>query len=340
MGCPLEECRDCSQVAVVAVLSSAGASILASRAGLLGAVTSTSGVLGGVALATGLSIRPTGARAVLGLDSGAGAGGSGVPLVVGAGSGLSIGVGVGVWIGVTGFWDSRVGVTGLEDSRVGVTGLGSSGAGVTSLAGSGVDGWGAVGLETGVRGGVGLGDTGLGDTAIGVLAGSGVFNSGVFGSGVLKSGVLVGSGVFNSGVFGSGVLKSGVLAGSGVLAMGLGACLETGLGIGLSLVSTGLVMVNFGSGAGSEIFFISGTGLGLVTRGGLGLVSGTKATLSVSASDSGIWSGTSVSVSNGRPVVLNSTPESLVSRLPPATSLDDTSRPCGQHTEVRGERSG
>lgn len=88
------------------------------------------------------------------------------------------------------------------------------------------------------------------------------------------------------------------------------------------------------SGAGEAL--VSATGLGVISKaggalglvsaadGGLGLVSG--AAEMVTATDSEIGSGTSVSVSSGR-AVLKPTPESLVSRLSTPTSLEETSRP-------------
>lgn len=89
--------------------------------------------------------------------------------------------------------------------------------------------------------------------------------------------------------------------------------------------------------------FLSAIGLGLIsTAGGAlgmdsaaddGLISGAAEMLTVS--ESGIWSGTSVSVSRGR-AVLKPTPESLVSRLSTPTSLEETSRPCVR-TDSRDE---
>ena len=71
---------------------------------------------------------------------------------------------------------------------------------------------------------------------------------------------------------------------------------------------------------------IAGGALGSASAadGALGLASG--ATEMLAASESGIWSGASVSVSSGS-AVLKPTPESLVSRLPTPTSLEETSRP-------------
>lgn len=80
------------------------------------------------------------------------------------------------------------------------------------------------------------------------------------------------------------------------------------------------------SATGLGFISIAGGALGLASAadGGLGLVSGT--TGRVTATDSEVGSGASVSVSSGR-AVLKPTPESLVSRLPIPTSLEETSRP-------------
>ena len=87
--------------------------------------------------------------------------------------------------------------------------------------------------------------------------------------------------------------------------------------------SAGLALV---SATGLDLISIAGGALGSASAadGALGLASG--ATEMLTASESGIWSGASVSVSSGR-AVLKPTPESLVSRLPMPTSLEETSRP-------------
>lgn len=138
VGLPRGMCRGCSQVVVVAAVVSTTvallSSTLASRAeplelnstgGSLAAVTSTSGVLGGVALGVESPIKLAGAGLWAGLDSGAG---SGVPLVVGAGS------------GVVGFNGSGVDGTAI---------LGSGGRGAVIL--------GVVGLDSGLGVRVGFG---------------------------------------------------------------------------------------------------------------------------------------------------------------------------------------
>lgn len=168
---------------------------------------------------------------------------------------------------------------------------------------------------------------------------------------------MMGSGMDGLGGSGVGVGKLLVGVGAGETALGV-AGFGSGLGLDAGFGSAGLRAATLGSGLGAGLIFSAGlgasslafsgcsgvfsgalvstTGLGLVSAAGValgedsaadgGLALGSGATEMVTAVDSDIGSGASVSVSSGR-AVLKPTPESLVSRLLTPTSLEETSRP-------------
>lgn len=165
--------------------------------------------------------------------------------------------------------------------------------------------------------------------------GSGMDGLGGSGVGVGKLLVGVGAGETALGVAGFG---SGLGLDAGFGSAGLRATLGSGLATGLSF-SAGLGASSFAFSGCSGVFsgaLASATGLGLVSAAGValgedsaadgGLALGSGAAEIVTAVDSDIGSGASVSVSSGR-AVLKPTPESLVSRLLTPTSLEETSRP-------------